>query len=249
MRSFATFLAISLAALTGGCATPAGREPAAPDAVDLALPERARNVNACGEEKVPQEVIMHLQLIEDMNRQGKYHAALAHLEALGVRGRELPRALFLRAEASRQVGETERARELFTRLSGSCLAGLGHHGLARIAADEGNLAEAFDQFDLAERERPTDPRIRNDHGYTLLLAGLYPEARRQFRTGWELGGGDQLAANLLLTQLVAGDEAGARRMAAEFGLGTDIVETLRPRAAELRAALSAARPRLKESGQ
>jgi Flp pilus assembly protein TadD len=240
-------LLLAASLLAGGCAgnPPTGSTGLGTDSVSLALPERARDT-ACDEDKVPQEVIMHLQLIEDMNRQGKYHAALAHLDALGKHGAPLPRARFLRAEAYRQIGDKTHARTLFAELTKSCLAGLGHHGLARVAMDEGKLDEALAGFSAAERERPTDARIRNDHGYALLIAGRVQEARYQFQTAYELGGDDTVAANLLLTLWAAGDRTAADRLAAQLSLTETEVNQIKAHAAELRRTSPAAAAPKKE---
>jgi Flp pilus assembly protein TadD len=221
----------------------------APDPVALAMPERQRNDTACGEERVAQEVIMHLQLIEDMNRQGKHHAALAHLDALGERGEKLPRSRFLRAEASRQVGDKAAAQKLFTELTTSCLAGLGHHGLARLAMEDGDMEQGLVEFVAASKERPTDPRIRNDHGYALLLSGDATAARHQFQTGHELGGGDQVSANLLLTLYVLGEHSAAEALAGRLPLSQQELADIKTHADELRSVPAAARPRKQEHNQ
>ncbi len=216
----------------GACAGHNVRPEDAPSASELAFPGRGEA--RCGEEKAPQEAVLHLQLIEDMQRQGLYHAALAHLDALGKAGADLPRARFLRAESLRRTGDVAQARRLFEELTHSCLAGLGHHGLARLDVDAGDTAAALDQFAAAERERPTDPRIRNDHGYALLLAGHTAEATHQFQTAYELGGGERAAANLLLSLLVAGEVEKAAALSRSLGLSTEELQRLRGDAHALR---------------
>jgi Flp pilus assembly protein TadD len=223
---------IAAALLLSGCSAPNVRPEDAPMAADLAFPGRGEA--RCGEEHAPHEVVLHLQLIEDMQRQGLYHAALAHLDALGEAGAELPRARFLRAESLRRAGDPAQAHALFQGLTTSCLAGLGYHGLARLDVDAGRTAEALRQFAAAEHERPTDPRIRNDHGYALLLAGHTREARHQFQTAWELGGGERATANLLLALLVAGEEHEAEALAERVGLPSNDMKRLRGDAEKLR---------------
>ncbi|MGE0080165.1 MAG: hypothetical protein AB7U81_02585 [Thiohalomonadaceae bacterium] len=225
------FLAAGLPLLLAACAA-GPRVGEAPSATDLALPGRAEP--RCGEEKAPPDVVLHLQLIEDMQRQGLYHAALAHLDALGKEGARLPRARFLRAESLRHMGAAEEARTLFKGLTDSCLAGLGHHGLARLEVDAGRIQASLTHFANAERQRPTDPRIRNDHGYALLLAGRTGDARRQFQTAYELGGGERAAANLMLALLVADEKREAAELSERLGLSSQELKRLRDDADALR---------------
>lgn len=222
----------ALPLLLAACAGIGPRVGEAPSATELALPGRAEPL--CGEEKAPHEVVLHLQLIEDMQRKGLYHAALAHLDALGEEGAQLPRARFLRAESLRRAGSPVQARALFKGLTDSCLAGLGHHGMARLEVDAGRIEASLRHFADAERQRPTDPRIRNDHGYALLLAGYPFDARRQFQTAYELGGGDRAAANLLLALLVVGDKPAAAELSERLGLSAQEMKRLRTDAVNLR---------------
>lgn len=220
---------VMLPLLLAGCAVPgpSGSPESQP-------PLSARAAESCGEAGVRPEVTLHLQLVADMQREGLYHAALAHLDALSEEDAKLPRARFLRAESLRRSGDYAAARELFQGLTKTCLAGLGHYGLARIEVDRGRLEASLPHFAAAQRARPTDAHIRSDYGYALLLTGRPDEALRQFRTAYELGGDERIAANLLLALLVSGAQDQAAAMAERLRLSQAELARLRAEAEALR---------------
>lgn len=216
-------LPLLAALLAGGCAA-TGTKP-----IDEAGP-----VAACDDSALPRDVVMHLDLIADMHERGLHHAALAHLDALEPRASDIPRALYLRAEALRRSGRGAEAAGLYRTLSQGCLAALGHHGLARVALDENRREEGLRHLQAAVRVAPTDTRIRNDLGYALLLSNRPLEALAQFQTAVELGGGRQPFSNRLLALLLLEREAEVQAVVREAGLSPAILVGLREQAEVLR---------------
>jgi Flp pilus assembly protein TadD len=134
-----------------------------------------------------------LSLIQKLLDDGKPYAALANLDG----SPEYPRVRYLRAEGLRKTGQTAAATAEYTALLGGCYDGLGQHGLGLIEAEHGKLAEALPHLKAARVSRPTDPLIRNDYGYALMLNHDYAAARIEFKTALELDSGNKLAsANL-----------------------------------------------------
>jgi Flp pilus assembly protein TadD len=220
MRLIVLFVATLLA---GGCAT--GGTTASKEGAP---------VLHCADEGLAADVVMHLDLIKDMQGQGLYHAALAHLDALDAQAREIPRARYLRAEALRHSGRGGEAIDIYESLTQGCLAALGNHGLARIAMDESRHEDALRHFRAAVQALPTDPRIRNDYGYALLLSGRAEEALPQFQTALELGGEKQTFVNRLLALLVLGRDEEALTLAKNAGLRASMLDGLHEQAKRLR---------------
>ncbi len=199
-RLVAALLALALAA----CAT-------VPDsAEEAALRER------------PQQPRMHAELVRGMLAQGKYHAALAHIEELERAGEANPRELrWLRALSLYKLGQLDEARQAYQGLLKTDYAGQAHHGLGLIAA-RSNLRQAVRYFNQAVKLRPTDAEIRNDLGYTLLLAGRLTEARHHLATATELAPGEARAqSNLVLSFLLEGREAEAQSLARSLGIDAE----------------------------
>lgn len=181
---------------------------------------------------------LRLMTIEDELQAGRARAALAHLDSLPASLGGHAKAVYLRAEALRAVADYPGASHLYRSLLPGCLAGAGHHGLGLVAAAQADFAAALEQLHQARLRLPADPKVRNDYGYALLLAGRVPEARVEFETVLELSEHQSKAAgNLVLVMLVEGREEEAARLARGIPLTEAGLETLRQRALVLRNGL------------
>lgn len=176
----------------------------------------------------PEQRRMHSDLVRGMLAQGQHHAALAHIEELERAGRSDPQELaWLRASALFKLDQLAEAKQEYRALLDSRFAGQAHHGLGLIAARD-DLRSAVSHFNQAVRLRPTDADIRNDLGYTLLMAGRLTEARHHLATAVELAPGtNKSQSNLVLSFLADGryDEAGS--LARSFGLDDEQMRRLR----------------------
>jgi Flp pilus assembly protein TadD len=179
---------------------------------------------------------LHLELIEKMLDGGRPFAAMAHLDALEPEIAERTDARLLRGETLRRLGRPEEAREIYTSLLDTDSEALARRGLGLLAAGAGDLDGAIAELRLARDLQPTSARIRNDLGYALLRQGSYPEARTELLTATQLGGTERSARNLVLLYLVAGDIAGAERLASEHHIPPASVSRLWNRAQSLRPA-------------
>lgn len=189
---------------------------------------------------------LRLVLIEDELQADHPRAALAYLDALPGTLRNAPKAVYLRAEAYRAVAEYTQARTLYEALSLGCLAGAGYHGLGLIAAAQQDLETSLSNLYMARTLLSADPRVRNDYGYALLLAGRVGEARVEFETVLELSDRQPRAAgNLVLAMLVDGDEPAALRYAQVISLSDERMQQLRQHADVLRERYS--KPRDEEA--
>lgn len=168
----------------------------------------------------PNQPRMHAELISSMLAQGRNYAAMAHIEALEREGRtDKDQLRLLRASAQYQLGELAAAETNYRQLTDTDYAGQAWHGLGLIAAQR-NLRQAVIYFNQAVSARPTDAQIRNDLGYTLMLAGRLSEARHHLATATELVTEDKQAQNnLVLSFLLEGQDDKARKLAASFRIG------------------------------
>lgn len=179
--------------------------------------------------------LMYIGLIRGMLAQGQYYAALAHIEERQRAGVRTPELRLLEAEARRELGQRAPAETIYRELLAGPFAADAYHGLGLLFG-ETNLTEAVRHLREAVRRRPTDARLRNDLGYALLLSGRDRDALPQFATAVELAPDvEKHRNNLLLLLLVTGDEAGARRSAAQSGMSAERLEGLRRQAQSLKA--------------
>ncbi|WP_348827502.1 hypothetical protein [Halomonas sp. RT37] len=238
----ALWLVTGVVLMTGCSSTPDGPTSMAalgalsPD-ISRAAPEQS--VGPCGR-RYDAEIGVELSLIQRMLDDDKPRSAAAHLEA-GDYG--LPLAWRLEGEALRAVGDTVASDRAYEALLGTCLAADGYRGLARNAFSEGRREQALALMREARQTRPIDPRIRNDLGYLLMLAGDNRAAAEEFRTALELDPGhEQAAANLVLALSRSGQRQRAADAARHFGVDARLVGVRDSAAAtELSASGSASR--------
>lgn len=98
-------------------------------------------------------------------------------------------------------GDTEKARQLYTKISEQfpkCPD--THHRLGVMAGKDGNLDEATAHFDKAVQLRPNDTEILTDRSYVHYLATRYDQAEADARAALRLSSKNKRAAvNLALT--------------------------------------------------
>ncbi|MCO6056573.1 tetratricopeptide repeat protein [Pseudomonas sp. MOB-449] len=183
----------------------------------------------CSQPSQDQELA--LNLARDMATEGRAHAALAHLQALPA---NLPEVRLRQARIYRSLGRSE-AGPLYRSLLGTCLAADGHHGLGQLAAASGDQREALAQLREALSLAPTDAKVRNDLGLVLLREGRVDDARFEFLTALELGQGDPLPAQNLLSLLFYADQyQQAAELVSRLHLPADAVRQAQARAQEMK---------------
>jgi Flp pilus assembly protein TadD len=172
-----------------------------------------------------------LATVEQLIADGKHYAALAELDAIGA---TTQKATWLRAEALRRIDHVAESVVLYNSLIGSCLEGRAQHGLGLAAAKLGQGARAIDNLNRARQLLPTDPRVRNDLGYALLLDRRWDAAQFEFLTVLDLSPQDPLAArNLVLLAFAQGKADTARALAEKFKMDAAMKDRLALQAASL----------------
>jgi Flp pilus assembly protein TadD len=193
-----------------------GMEPYEAQASNKATASNSK-INQCA--AMTAEEATKLGLIRQILADGKPHAAIAHLDAAKIVN---PQASLLRADGLRQTGREAQASGIYRELLSSCVAGHANQGLGLIAAKHGKISEAVSYLELASQALPTEPTIRNDHGYVLMLAGDNKAALHEFLTAVELAAGYQQAAhNLILLLYREGDKARAEVFANQLGISKE----------------------------
>jgi Flp pilus assembly protein TadD len=167
----------------------------------------------------PEQPRIHADLIRSMLAQGQNYAALAHIEELQRSGKSNRDELAsLRAFALYKLDLIPEAQRAYTALLDTAYAAQAHHGLGLIAS-RSDLRTAVRHFNSAVQLRPTDAGIRNDLGYTLMLAGRLTEARHHLATAMELAAdGVQAKTNLVMSFLLEGETKRAQALARNFGI-------------------------------
>lgn len=169
--------------------------------------------------ELPTEDATTLDFIRQILADGKPHAAIAHLDAARIND---PQANLLRADALRQTGRQEQAAQIYNSLLGNCLSGYAYQGLGLIASNAGNIQQALEYLRLASSALPTDPSIRNDYGYVLMMSGQNKPALHEFLTTVELAPDYRQAANNLILLLYRDNQQSrVQAFADRFGISAE----------------------------
>ncbi|MGE8632679.1 MAG: tetratricopeptide repeat protein [Achromobacter piechaudii] len=161
----------------------------------------------------PKEPEMMLSLISEAQRQERYFASLAYIDAFQQKFGNDARVAVLRAEALRQTGQTAMSEQAYRALLSTDQAADGWHGLGLIAGSRGQFEQAADDFARAAKLSPMDPRILGDLGYARLRAGDPAGARVPLGQAAELAPDNgKVLANLAVLLLVEGEPVRAQRL-------------------------------------
>lgn len=204
-------LPIACAVAAAGCASWPPQQFGAP------LPGQGGGAPPCDKSSMSPADNTRLSGIEQSITEGKYYAALAQLDALGSNAEA---ARIIRADALRRIGKESQARAIYEQLLGAaCVDGRARHGLGLLHAQAGDLSTGLTHLRLARESLPLEPRIRNDLGYALLMAGQLDEAQFEFLTVLDLSPNDPLAGrNLVLLLLKRGQAGKAQELAQKLGM-------------------------------
>lgn len=170
----------------------------------------------------PKEPEMMLSLISEAQRQDRYFASLAYIDAYQQKFGNDPRVAVLRAEALRQTGQTAMSEQAYRALLSTDQAADGWHGLGLIAGSRGQFDQAADDFGRAAKLSPMDARILGDLGYARLRAGDPAGARVPLGQAAELSPDNgKVLANLAVLLLVEGEPVRAQRLMDQARLGDE----------------------------
>lgn len=183
-------LALPLALLAGCSSMPQRASSPSPDIVSVAQGKTQQ--------------AMYTQLIGSMLAENRNYAALAHIKELKREGHSTPTIELLHAQVEARLGHQDEARKLFTALLDGPKDTDARHGLGKLLLSQ-NYGQSLDYLKQAVSQRPTDPKLRNDYGYALMLGGCYTPALQQITTAQQLApAAATYRNNALLSLLVAG---------------------------------------------
>ncbi len=173
----------------------------------------------------PDEPALRVMLAQQKAAKGQIAAALRELDSVLDSYPDFVPALHEKVKGLRTCGRKKDARDIITRLlaSNPCDAA-GHHQLAHILDDAGDVAGALDAYELAEACAPGEPSHFLCHGKLLFRTAenssrRLEKARELFRVAADLGGskakehlaGHFLAIRKKLAKLSKGKNSGKKK--------------------------------------
>ncbi|WP_130617062.1 Flp pilus assembly protein TadD [Dyella amyloliquefaciens] len=216
---------IAVTALLGGCSKTIGGYPNHAPEPSLVAPATASH----------DDKAMYMDLVRQMQQQGAYYASLAHIDAYRQRYGDTPELRRRQADALRETGQHDAAREIYHGLLHGDQAAPAWHGLGLIEAQAGHDAAADEALLKASKLEPVNAAYLSDLGFARLCAGRYDEAQAPLAMAAELDPSNpKVVSNLALWALLTGDStradaimqraslppssrAGVRQLALELG--------------------------------
>jgi Flp pilus assembly protein TadD len=184
----------------------------------------------------PKEPEMMLSLIAEAQRQERYFASLAYIDAYQQKFGNDSRVAVMRADALRQTGQIALSEQAYRALTSGDQAAEGWHGLGLIAGGRGQFDQAIDDFSRAAKLAPMNARILGDLGYARLRAGDVNGARVPLGQAAELAPENgKVLANMAVLLLVEGDPVKAQQLMDRARLGDDARSQVLRLASEIRS--------------
>lgn len=175
----------------------------------------------------PDEPHLMLSMIRQAQKQGRYFASLAYIDAYIKQYGRNTDVDALRADALRMTGQTADSRAAYQALLKTNKAAEGWHGLGLLAGAQGDFPQAAQDLTQAARLAPTNALVLNDLGYARLRAGDLAGARVPLGMAAELAPtNDKVLSNLALLLLARGDAAGAAQVMNKANLSQAVREQI-----------------------
>ncbi len=160
---------------------------------------------------------LYLEVIEGLRKDGRAHAALAHLDAYDAAYPKDAKAQILRADCLADIEDYAAAEVIYRKQIAGAVGDQAQAGLGRMDARRGDWAAAAADFAGAVKRRATHAPYLNDLGYALVMAGRSEEGMFRLRQASELSPNDPMIRNNLIVALARGGRADdAARMIAEI---------------------------------
>lgn len=204
-----------LTALLAGCAsnTPSGYGVAPSQSTAVQAQQQLQSAEQSTQANAPQT---YLDLIAQMQQAGLWYASLAHTEAFVQQYGAHQEIDLLRADALRNTGQTEAARQAYAALLASPeqqLAARAHRGLGLLHAAQQQYTQAIAALEQARRINPIDANVLGDLTYAYLLDGQVAAAQLPALQAAQLAPSNaRVQLNLALYWLVSGQQTEAAQL-------------------------------------
>lgn len=155
----------------------------------------------------------YLDLITQMQQAGQWYASLAHTEAFEQQYGLNPESRLMRADALRNTGQTEQARQAYLALLQGATTARARRGLGLLHASQGQYGQAVEQLEQARQLNPIDANVLSDLAYAHMLDGQLAAAQMPIMQASQLAPANaRVQLNMALFWLASGHQAQASQL-------------------------------------
>jgi Flp pilus assembly protein TadD len=231
-------LSVLCVATLAACGGPRIGGYGAPSAA--ALMQAQQNDEAKARTAQPDSRELYLSMIRQMQEQGSYFASLAHIDQFRMQYGPAPDIDILRADALRETGQPDAARQAYSALLNGPEAAAAWHGMGLVAAQREDYAGAAKALREAVGRAPTEAFYLSDLGFALLRNGDAGGARVPLAQAAELRPDSRKVLSNLAVYLVAtGERSRAEDMMRQARMPQATREAIDRLAADIRAQIAA----------
>lgn len=210
----ATLAALATLALAlAGCASKGPQGYGAPSAQQETAAQAQQQLQNAQQATQVDNAQTYLDLITQMQQAGQWYASLAHTEAFEQQYGVNPESRLMRADALRNTGQVEQARQAYLALLQGATTARARRGLGLLYASQGQYGQAVEQLDKARQLNPIDANVLSDLAYAHMLDGRLAAAQMPIMQASQLAPANaRVQLNMALFWLASGNQAQASQL-------------------------------------
>ena len=210
----ATLAALATLALAlAGCASKGPQGYGAPSAQQETAAQAQQQLQNAQQATQVDNAQTYLDLIAQMQQAGQWYASLAHTEAFEQQYGVNPESRLMRADALRNTGQVEQARQAYLALLQGATTARARRGLGLLYASQGQYGQAVEQLDKARQLNPIDANVLSDLAYAHMLDGRLAAAQMPIMQASQLAPANaRVQLNMALFWLASGNQAQASQL-------------------------------------
>lgn len=214
LATLATLAALATLALAlTGCASKGPQGYGAPSAQQETAAQAQQQLQNAQQATQVDNAQTYLDLITQMQQAGQWYASLAHTEAFEQQYGVNPESRLMRADALRNTGQFEQARQAYLALLQGATTARARRGLGLLYASQGQYGQAVEQLDKARQLNPIDANVLSDLAYAHMLDGRLAAAQMPIMQASQLAPANaRVQLNMALFWLASGNQAQASQL-------------------------------------
>ena len=213
LAPLAPLATLALAMALAGCASKGPQGYGAPSAQQETAAQAQQQLQNAQQATQVDNAQTYLDLITQMQQAGQWYASLAHTEAFEQQYGVNPESRLMQADALRNTGQVEQARQAYQALLQGATTARARRGLGLLYASQGQYGQAVEQLEKARQLNPIDANVLSDLAYAHMLDGRLAAAQIPIMQASQLAPANaRVQLNMALFWLASDNQAQASQL-------------------------------------